>query len=616
MIIYKNTAAGFREDVDTNRLKDNVVENYLRIRGRNIAPSEASAIHNSMTFMEKIVRRSGVADDCGVMVEYVIPTTSNRIDFLISGKDENGNKNFVIVELKQWQQANTTDKEGIVNTHLGKPNNDTTHPSYQAGSYKLFMKDFNEAIYVGEVHPYSCAYLHNYTEKNPEPLKSEFYSEYIQDSPIYFKDDHEKLENFIKRYVGKGKGMDILYEIENGKIRPSKKLTDHVHSLFKGNKEFILLDEQKVAFEAAKNIAKKRYRKAVVIIKGGPGTGKSVISTNLLGSLLRASLNTVFVAPNASFRDVIMKSLAKKESLRRLQILFKGSSSFYECAENTFDVIIVDEAHRLKDGTAYMYKGENQIEDIINAAHTSIFFIDDDQAIRPADIGSENEILRLAEKYHATDYSIELTAQFRCSGAEGFINWITDILNIRETANYDGWGTKEFDFKIFDNPNDLREAIKEKHKNGYKARILAGYAWKWTGVKKGNADGEVDDVEIPEFDFRMPWNSRKVGSTWAIDEKGVHQVGCVHTSQGLEFDYVGVIVGKDLAYNPKTEEFHTEWKAYKDSNGKSGLKNNPKLLNLYVRRIYKILMSRGMKGCYVYFMDEEVKRYFEKRLKS
>jgi len=109
----------------------------------------------------------------------------------------------------------------------------------------------------------------------------------------------------------------------------------------------------------------------------------------------------------------------------------------------------------------------------------------------------------------------------------------------------------------------------------------------------------------------MPWNSRKVGTTWAIDPKGIHQIGCIHTSQGLEFDYVGVIVGNDLKYDPEKGEYYTEWDEYKDTKGKNGLKNNPELLNKYVRNIYKVLMSRGMKGCYVYFMDKGTKQYIQ-----
>lgn len=566
--------------------------------------------------MGRVVRRSGIANDCGVLIEYIIPLTSNRIDFLIAGEDDSGNKNFVIVELKQWQFAEATKSDGLVRTFLGGSMKEKPHPSYQAQSYKDFLSDFNEHISDGSIRAYACACLHNYPKGSPEPLIERQYVKIIDETPIFFRDDQEKLEKFLSRYVNKGKGADILYQIDSGKIKPTKKLIEHVSELFKGNQQFVLLDEQKVAFEMARTIAKDTSRKSVVIIKGGPGTGKSVISVNLLGQLLKDELNIVFVAPNSSFRDVMVKRLAQEHPMVRVKNLFKGSGGFVDTDQNTFDVLVVDEAHRLKKQGAYMYQGENQVEDIIRAGKTAIFFIDDDQAIRPEDVGSVNEIKRLSAKYRTELYEIELTAQFRCSGAEGYINWLNDVLQIKQTANFDGWDKGDYEFKIFDDPNKLREAIKEKHDSGLSARVLAGYAWQWTSANEGNANGEAEDVVIPKFDFSMPWNSRKVGTTWAVDQSGIHQVGCIHTSQGLEFDYVGVIIGYDLTFNPETLTYNTDYDFYKDTMGKRGLRQNPIELNRLVRNIYKILMTRGMKGCYVYFIDKETEKYFRSRIGS
>jgi len=614
MILYKNDLKGFKIDVDSNQIGEAIENSFKEKLGRKVAPNEKRSWVNSMSFMEKIVRNADLSDTCGVLLEYVIPSSSNRIDFLVSGEDEGGNKNFVIVELKQWETAEATEKDGVVSTFLGGGIRDTTHPSYQANSYKLFLKDYNENIDSGALSPFACAYLHNYKEQNPEPLKTSLYSEVIENAPIFFKDDYAKLQDFLRKYVRFGKGEEILYQIEAGKIRPSKKLIEHVEKMYAGNQEFILLDEQKVAYETARSVAKNTKEKSVVVIKGGPGTGKSVISINLLGGLLKDGLNVHFVAPNASFRDVMIHRLAQSESITRLRNLFKGSAGFWDSGKDTFDVLVVDEAHRLKKKGAYQYKGKNQVEDIIKSARTSIFFVDDYQMIRPHDIGSISEIKNIAESNKAKIYEIELTAQFRCSGAEGYLNWLDNTLQIKETANFDGWEQKDFEFKIFEDPNKLREAIKEKHDKGYNARILAGYAWKWSSVKEGNKNSDVADVEIPEFDFRIPWNSRRSGTTWAIDPSGINQAGCIHTSQGLEFDYVGIIVGNDLRFNKETFQYHTHWISYKDTAGKSGLKDKPEELTKLVKNIYKVLMSRGMKGCYVYFVDKEVEKYFKSRL--
>lgn len=614
MVIYKNTALGFRKDVEGNNIADIISAKYKLVLGKAPAPSEQNAFRNSMNYMERVVRNSQIAEDCGILIEYVIPSTSNRIDFLLSGHDKSNKPNFVIIELKQWQNAEKTDLDGIVTTVMNQSIVSTTHPSYQANSYQSLLTNFNEEIYNSEIFGSSCAFLHNYQKKEPEPLLAPEYEEIIKETPIFFRDEAEKLQDFIKKYVGEGKGEQILYKLEHGKIRPSKKLIDNVNSLLKGDKAFTLIDEQKISYEEVISIVKHSNKKSVVIIKGGPGTGKSVVSLNLLGGIMKLGKNVVFVAPNAAYRTVIAEKLKKENKKSDIDHLFKGSAGFVETKENDLDVIIVDEAHRLKNGTAYQYFGNNQVEDIIKSAKISIFFVDESQMIRPDDIGSLEEIKRVATSYEAKIKEMELTAQYRCSGANGYINWLDNTLQIRETANYDGWDEGAFDFRIFDSPNDLKNSIDQKILEGEDARIVAGYSWKWTSQKEGNPNSEIADVSIGEYDFKMPWNSRKVGSRWALADEGDEQIGCIHTVQGLEFDYIGVIVGKELGFDFGSLKYNVNWTEYKDSSGKKGLKENREELCKLVRNIYKVLMTRGIKGCYVFFEDKNVKRYFLSRL--
>jgi uncharacterized protein len=611
VILYQNTARGFRSDVDENRIADLLQASFLEKMGRHPA-REISAWNNSLRAMEPVLRNSGISDDCGVLVEYKIPLTSRRIDFVVAGEGEDASRNFVVIELKQWQEARSTKKDGIVLTPLGGGLCETTHPSYQAQSYKVLIREYNETVQEKDIRLSSCAYLHNYTESDPEPLKAELYAELVSDSPLYFKHDALRLQEFLRHHVGRGHGMEILYDIQNGRIRPSRKLIDHVCGMYRGNPSFTLIDNQKVAYESAMELARGADEKTVLIVKGGPGTGKSVISVSLIGGLLAERKNVVFVAPNAAFRDVMVTRLAREEKKMILSQLFKGSGSFVDIEENSYDVIVVDESHRLKDGSAYQYRGESQLRDILHAGRCCILFIDDNQRVRPEDIGSVSRIKAEAGEVGARIHEIELEAQFRCAGAEGYINWLDDVLQLKETANYDGWSDGDFDFQIFEDPNELRGAIKSRRSEGYDSRILAGYAWPWTN--KGNQDGQVNDVCIEEHGFAMPWNSRASRTTWAIDARGDDQVGCIHTAQGLEFDYVGVLVGEELRFDVARSSFHVDWDAYKDSSGKKSLKEDPEQLSLLVRNIYKVLMSRGMRGCYVFFMDKAVEEHFRRRM--
>lgn len=620
MIIYSNTCGRFKEQVDTLTLTTAIVESYRQVFHRNPNQQEAHSWENSLSYMERVVRTAQVADDCGILIEYNLPNTSRRIDFMITGENTDHEKNLVLVELKQWQTAEATEMDGIVKTVIGQGIRETSHPSYQAYGYRAFLNDFNEEIYSGNIQARSCAYLHNYLKHDPEPLLDPQYGHYIEDSPIFFREDNRKLADFIASHVGRGRGMDILYSVEKGKIRPSVRLVDAIGSLFTGNRYFTLIDEQKVLYERLIQPARRQTKKQVMIIQGGPGTGKSVLSFNLLYGMLKLRKNVVLAAPNAAFREV-MKSRLKDAGLKKstkdldrnmaLDSIICGSAKFLDLVQDTYDVVIVDEAHRLKDRRAYQYRGENQIEDIISAAKYSIFFVDDLQAIRPEDIGSVANIKDVAARLNAEVWQYDLEVQFRCAGMDGFINWLDHTLQIRDTGNYTGWDQNVYEVRICKSPHDVHNAIKERAEQGYSARMLAGYAWKWTSEKDGNTHGQIPDVTIQEHDFSMPWNSRSARSTWAIDDSGVDQIGCIHTSQGLEFDYAGIIIGSDLQFDAQRYRLFASWQHYKDSAGKKGLKDDPEALTSLVKNIYKTLMSRATRGCYVYCCEAGVEEYLK-----
>lgn len=613
MIIYSGTSLDFQNDVDRNQIASKIEENFIEKIGYTESPNEKRAWRNSMNFMNNVIRNAKVPDDCGVLIEYMIPNTSNRVDFIVTGEDARQNQNYVLVELKQWEKAEKTDIPDVVRTFVGGGYRNVSHPSYQADSYNRMMRNMNEGIYGNHINGYPCAYLHNYEKENPEPLLDERYRELVSEAPLFFEDNYSELEESIRKYVGCGRGMKILYEIEHGKIRPSKKLVDCVDSLYKGNDDFILIDEQNVAYQTILKEMDDLDGKKTIIVKGGPGTGKSVISFKLLHAMIDRRLNAKFVAPNAAFRETMVAKLVKDKADKKKNIsqLFGGSSSFLKVPKDFYSVIITDEAHRLKGKGAFMYRGENQIEDIIHASVCNVFFVDDTQQVRPDDIGTAEEIRRVAEKEHSEVYEMELKAQFRCAGAEGFINWVTDVLQMEQTGNYNGWDSGAFDFMLVDDPNTLASMIREKNKNDSTARLTAGFAWPWS--KEEHA--AIRDVTMPEYNFSMPWNERYNRSLFAIKDDSIDQVGCIHTVQGLEFDYVGVIIGNDLRYDPETRRIYADYEEYKDNSGKKGLKNQPERLTAYVKNIYKVLMSRGMKGCYVFCRDKNLEAYFEQRMR-
>lgn len=617
MIVFKSIVGEFLEAVESSLLTTQIETRYKEVLHRSPAPNERQAWQNSMNFVLHRLKRSKVPHDCGVLIEYVIPTTLKRMDFVLSGYNGAKDKQVLIIELKQWSEAKLSDTPDLVRTKLGGGEVETPHPCYQAYSYLRFLQDLHEGFAKKHLHGRSCAYLHNYLPAaTNEPLLDARYQGLQEETPLFLQNDTEKLEQFLASHLHSGDGAEILDLVEAGPFRPSKRLIDEVASLYAGNSSFVMLDEQKVAYENILAAAlKKGSKKRTIIVKGGPGTGKSVISMNAFGHLLRSELNVRFVAPNAAFRNVTKNALiekGKRGTKATLNNLFSGSASLYQCNENTFDALIVDEAHRLKGKGAYQYFGESQVEDVLKASRVNVFFVDDDQRIRKDDIGTVENIRSAAAKFKSDVIEFELSSQFRCSGADGYIQWLNDVLGIKPTANFDGWDPTAFQFQICSTPTEVLGLVRAKNHAGFRARMLAGYAWNWSS--EGNTNGQIEDVQIPEHSFSMPWNGRAISETWAVHSDGEGQVGCVHTSQGLEFDYVGVLVGKDLQYDPAHDGLWASWNDYKDTTGKKGLKGDPAALTRFVSNIYKILMSRGMKGCFVFFQDPRLEAYFGQRL--
>ena len=619
MIVYEATKEEFCDSVLVGSITDEIYDVYKEKIGKS-AKSQIRSWENSMEYMYKVLNDSEIPADCGVAIEFTIPTTSKRIDFILTGLNQFQDDSVVIIELKQWDSAEkVSGKDGVVKTFLGGGVRETTHPSYQVWSYASLIKNFNQTVDEDEIGLFPCAYLHNYDFTQNDPLKDEIYKPYYDEAPLYGKRDVLKLREFIKKYVKFGDNSDILYRIDNGKIRPSKKLQDTLSSMLDGNEEFVMIDEQKIAFERAIKMARESYlddKKRVLIVEGGPGTGKSVVAINLLVNLMADDMVSLYVTKNSAPRNVFFEKLrGGRYSLSYLKNLFKGSGSFTQSSSNEFDAIIVDEAHRLNEKSGLFGNlGENQVKEIINASKFSVFFIDKHQRISLKDYGGIEAIREFADYFDAEVEQIKLESQFRCNGSDGYLSWLNDILEIEETANFDGFDF-DYDFRVVDSPNELRDLIFKKNTDN-NSRLLAGYCWNW--IKEGKNNTDVHDIVID--DFSMSWNLGN-SDTWAIDEDSVNEIGCIHTSQGLEFDYVGVIIGNDMRFDGEhiVTDFTQRAKTDQSLKGiKKRYGENPsealELADEIIKNTYRTLMTRGMKGCYVYCEDILLQAYLKERI--
>ncbi|PTL38364.1 DUF2075 domain-containing protein [Alkalicoccus saliphilus] len=622
MIIYEATKRDFLQDVFQDELVKHICDNYESKVGR-VNKSEVRSWDNSMQYMYRVLSDRDIPEDAGVAIEFKIPYTSKRVDMLISGYKESKGS-IVIVELKQWEAVEKIEgKEAIVKTMFRGGLHETTHPSYQAWSYAALIEDYNENAQKDDLQIYPCAYLHNYINQKEDPLTAPLYEFYVDQAPVFVKGDAGKLRDFIKQYIHKGDQKKNLYQIENGRIRPSKSLQDALNSMLKGNREFVMIDDQKVVYETALQLADQALRtktKEVLVIEGGPGTGKSVLAVNLLVEMTKKHLVAQYVTKNAAPRNIYATKLKQDFKKGSIDNLFKGSGSYVEAPKDEFDCLIVDEAHRLNEKSGmFSHLGENQTKEIMNASKLAIYFIDERQRVTLKDKGSMDEIKRFAEAEGANITTMKLDSQFRCNGSDGYLAWLDDVLEIRETANTHHMGAS-YDFRVYSDPLELKQDIEKLNEKRNKARLVAGYCWNWE--KEGKADSNYYDIVLEEYGFKMSWNLGNT-ATWAIDSESVNEIGCIHTSQGLEFEYVGVIIGDDLVYRDGEVVTDSSKRAKTDSSLK-GIKKMQKedpekaasLADEIIRNTYRTLMTRGQKGCFIYCTDEELEEYFRKRLEK
>lgn len=615
MIVYQGLIKDFHQDVINGIIADRIEDGFKKHGYSHNNPAEHRAFVNSLPQLDGVFDSSfGVNQDLTVAIEFQIPLTAKRIDFIICGKDDNDNKNAVIIELKQWEDIKLTNKKDVVITYVAKAYREEPHPSYQAYSYAKTIENFNETVQEKNITLYPCAFLHNFKESNREKIENDRYKEIIEEAPIFLQRDRKKLADFIKKYVSKPDGGKVLYDIERGKIKPSISLQDELSKMMKGNDSFNLLDEQKVAYETILEIIRENINdnlKHTLIVQGGPGTGKSVIAIKLLSALIKEGLNTIYTSKNQAPREVYFKKLANNDYRKSyLHNLFKGSGTFVNSNENDFDCILADEAHRLiRFSGLYGNMGENQIKEIINASKVSVFFIDEDQRVTSKDIGSIEEIEYWAQKLHSKIHigeNLKLKSQFRCNGSDAYLAFLDNLLQIRPTANRT-FEIDDYDIKVFDNPKVMMEELRTENKVNNKTRMLAGYCYNWTSKK----DPSAYDIIIGD-DFKAQWNFSNT-STWAIDENSFDQVGCIHTCQGLEFDYVGVIIGKDLIYRNGKVLANPSARAKSDQSLKGFKKeaNHQTDCEIIIKNTYRILLTRGQKGCYIFCEDKALSEHIK-----
>ena len=601
-------------------------ERFKENSGRKVGVPEYNSWVVSGDKIKNLIESANLSD-IYVSFEYQVPYTQKRIDCLLFGKNSSNKGVVVHIEMKQWEKVEALDIEGnFVETYTGGGNRRVAHPSQQVEGYHDYLISFVEVFEDNKLDLFGCSYCPNYRKNIGEGLFNPVYQNILEKYPIYTHDDVEALAEKLNKLLSNGKGFDMFNKFMLSRIKPSKKLLESASKIVDNISDFSLLNEQIYA----KNVIMDKIRKAdkskeknVIIIKGGPGTGKTVIALHLLAELAAKKKSVFFSSKSKPLIEAIKHKVDKKNA----KLLFTSLNRFTPSSvgENQLDVLIVDEAHRIGKTSNHQFTKAvdrtdmPQIEQLIRCAKTSIFFIDDKQVIRSLEVGNTNLIKEMASKAGCQVKEVELISQFRCSGSDNYLDWLESVLGHKDSQQMFDVKNDDFDFRIIDSPNELYDLIKsENSKEGQTARLVAGFCWKWSSSLDSNGE-LVKDVEIG--DFAMPWETHgKVKPPegyvkwyeWAYKPEGVKQVGCIYTAQGFEFDYIGVIVGPDVKYDSVNDCLIGDVNGTKDPM----LRRGKAKFDEYIKNIYRVLMSRGMKGCFVYFVDKRVEKYFRSRLKN
>lgn len=633
-VIYQKSQIEFLKEADLNLVVSEMLKEADRI-WLHPWESEINSWRNNARSISSLIRLSNI-NDTFITFEYSVPYSMKRIDCMIYWTWSDDTKNVVHIELKQWSnswvKATETnwnfeeDEEFTVNAFTGHWNRIVAHPSQQVRWYNDYLTAFVEVFSTEELKLGWLAYCYNYDRIDWEWLYDKKYDELQKEYRTYSWNEVQELAKKLHDALEKWDGFSIFNKVMQSRIKPSKKLLESAaNMLYEWNtKAFSLIDDQIVAKNMIMDKIRKLNlddRKSVIIVKWWPWTWKTVIALNMIAELADKWLKIAYATKSKPLREWILNRLPKWCPTK---LLFKWVFDFtpYNCSENWFDVLLVDEAHRIAQSANHQYMKQNQrtdlsqLETLIRASKVSVFFIDDLQAIRSVEICTSEMIKEIALKYKCNVEEAELKSQFRCNGSDNYLDWLDSVLYNKKVDSH--FSNDEFDFKVFDSPKELYSKIKEiDNQEWVTARLTAWFCWPWSSNLDDNWD-LVKDVQI--WDFAMPWETKDTIKSipfwyvkwyeWAYKPEWIKQVWCIYTAQWFEFDYIGVIIWPDMVARYGTLE--TNKFATKDP----VLKRSWDWIDWYIRNIYRVLMSRWMKWCYIYCTDPATAEFFKNKFSN
>lgn len=612
MPLFRGSVARLHADIANGTLVPALSEQYRHRLGRSAPPAEVRSWERSLNVLAADLVEAGL-EQVEALIEYQLPLTSKRADVVLCGRHPtDGGNAYVVVELKQWSRALMLD--GTDDVCLLEGMGERLHPGEQVRRYCWHLRDFVAALDEARQTVAGVAYLHNAKDLDVDSLLSIPQDE---DGRLFTGQRRGEFLNYLRSQLAPAPGADAADELLGSAVKPSKQLMALAADEVQRRDRFVLLDEQQTAYSLVLRAVEESYRansKEAIIVSGGPGSGKSVIALSLLGALSRRGRSVLHATGSSAFTQTLRRVAGSRAP--RVRGMFKYFNQFIDAEPNGLDVLICDEAHRIRETSANRYTraalrtGRPQVAELIDAARVPVFLLDENQVVRPGEIGSVDEVREAAEAAGITARVIELDGQFRCGGSRAYEVWVRRLLGLEAGGPAVWEGDAAFVLRATPGPSAMEDLLRRRMDEGYGARLAAGYCWNWSDPIPGG--GLKEDVVIG--DWSRPWNNKKQSSHggapgtpyWASDDAGFDQVGCVYTAQGFEYDYAGVIMGPDLVWRESGWVARPEY-SY-DTQVKRG---TPEEFDRAVRNTYKVLLTRGMRGIAVHSTDPETQHLLE-----
>lgn len=606
MSLYRGSVSGVRSQIAADKLVPALTEQFVYEFGYHPSKAEVRSWERSLGVLVADLEDAGL-DAAEVLIEYRLPLTSKRADVIVCGRHpKTGESSYVVVELKQWTKASmVAGTDDVVNLDgVGE----RLHPVDQVEKYCTHIADFMATLNGSTQQLAGVAYLHNATDDDIRTLWNRPQS---TTGRMFTSQRRGEFVDFLRSRLAEASGAEAADQLLNSAVRPSKQLMSLAAEEVQHREQFVLLDEQQVAYSQvlrAVQDAARSNTKRVVAIVGGPGSGKSVIALSLLGELYRQGRTAVHATGSSAFTKTLRKVAGARSP--RVQKLFTYYNNFINSEPNDLEVLICDEAHRIRETSTNRFTrainrtGRPQVEELIDAARTPVFLLDEHQVVKPSERGSVEEIKQAARKMGCEFELIELDGQFRCGGSSAYDHWVRRLLELEPGGPIEWEGDETFEVSVDEAPSVVEDKLQQMLGEGYSARIVAGYCWRWSNPETGQP--LATDIVIG--DWKRPWNNPKSTrhgdapgrELWATDPAGFRQIGCVYTAQGFEYDYGAVIFGPDLVWR------NDRWVARPEYNFDNQVKKaDHASFDRAIRNTYKVLLTRGMRGMRIYSTDPE-----------